>query len=1529
MFDNVLQGTEAEASYKTNVEVDNDTQKMEAGYVSLFEKEGQTALDTFWQVRDEQQENGFSSTSEGVKGRLHQEETDAIGLGLNSFLLDPNVSPEEKAGISALQVTDARPETSLPTKLGRDLLLKDDMDEGIESTEEYEFVRGLAIESIESITKYREAQAAIMEGLDLTGSQTVATAAVDLTQMMIPFVEQANVAEALAKVGEGKESLGAFFALGGAKEDFFNAFKRMPLNQRLESAQKFIDVAHSANKTGFITNQLLEQQMVEELIYGGAYTDVDKWVDNFVSWFDLSLLGKPAAWALRGAQKAAKAGKASAGATKLGTDLTVILDPRQTVRTTTSPIAPLRIASETNVEKSKAMFEAVVEDDTEEAAGALGGTSRVEVIADSIAPEIKVGDSVRSKVNNIDANLEKTSLLDGSIKTALDESNVNALVRKELESASAHVVNRMQEATGVTSRTEMFQHSVTPTGAKISAVYGPAKGGWLDVEDAVELTEIATRDFGITRNDMYILERSTETGEYVRVEEATGNDFLIGIDYDYRVNFSDVLSWDKFSVKRNLFDRVPILAKVSFNRNLFDPASVLDPAMTLGANARVDKSAKITKDFLDIGNNFAKGFHSAGAESKAQMHKYILDANENKIPFNLSTLRGEYGFNDKEILTLRSFREYWDNVWEARNVLDVRVLKNDGYGIYESVKDQERLVSRPIVKGQVSREERIYDPVKGVSTKLDDVALGKIYEDGGTIAKLRKPQQLGGIVTDHMVIRNDNSWRSLRESDHIYPYQEGYFQRMYTSPHFIVREEVTGGGKLYERAVATAETTADANVYLKRLLAEDSTVKYRIRGNLKDPRQQANFEMDTFETSGQSSMRSRGELLQDATAAVRNPDNTNVLGPIDAMISSARSMGKRIGMDDFIQANKQRFMDKYTDVLPIKKGQVSYPLSMSDIGRGDESGKIVADARSTYEYITSLEYGYINAMDNAFKGVLKGLAAFAGEKGLAKTEHALEFGSTIAPTSLAKNLSFQMYIATNPLRQAALNAHQATLLTAAFPKYVLSQKLAADMLAFTYLRMGIDVPKLAAKATGRTVDELKFMFNEYEKSGLSASIDQNNLLRGALTDIAESNKIKGKIGVLSTPVNISRRVGFDLGEEINLASSWLAHYNDATETKPFLDAADFGTISGKARNFTFNMNRAGDMAYNANSLALFFQYVQVPHKALLQATNRAMSPAMRTRLLTYEAVMFTLPPAAMYSFFGAWLPDQQESPEAHEAIVSGMQFYMFNKMLELASGTDVSIDFGNLAPTDAYGLYEFIRGIMTTEVGAMIASTPSGQLFLGNNPRVTNLIKSAVRFVNPIDKKGVKPITMSHMYHDFAKLSSGYSNVMKAKMAIEYGKYYGSRGQVLDASVSTPEAIALAFGFRTMDSARSTWVGMGIYEKSTQYKDDINAWYRETTRNLSTEGTTADESKYITETLSLAFDAFGTNPRAMKIIENNLNRDSRMGKGALYDNILKQADYVGVEEMQTWADAAPDDGRDTKANLNKTIQFMREYEENK
>jgi hypothetical protein len=1542
MFNNVLKSEKDVLQGERRAEPDEQTESMEAGYGALFQPEGEEGMNKFFQIKEEITRAGVSATSRGIKYDLHEQETKQIELGMTAIMEDFEMDADVKANfIGSMGDIHQRPETTLPVKLSQRLIVNED--EAINS-DEYEQQRLRFTNSIDSVMGYREAQQAVLEQKDFEGNQSGMTMAVDLAQMIIPFVEEANVAEALIKVGEGKMSLMSFFLMGNSKQEFFDSFKKMPLDQRLEATEKFIQVAKEANKTGFITNQLLEQQMTEELLYGGRYSTADKWIDNLVSLFDLSFIGKPAAWAIKFLQKTGKTGKAI----KAGTDV-AIYTGKDIVRSTVSPISPVRVATDTNAGQAKLMFHASMGDETEDAARAFSGTTKTELAGDTIYPDMGNADGVvRAKIHRIYSEVDKSFIDDVEIQHDITFSNVGSATPTEMETAAASVQTRLREAVGVTTRDEMFQHTVTPTGARITGVYGPDVGGWGSVDDAVQLTELALREQGITANDMHLLSKDAVTGEYIRVDsvdEAAG-DFLIGIDYDYRMNFSDIYTWDELDVNKNWLDRIPLLAKYSVNRAFFEPGSMFQPHLVINANASVDKGAKITQDFLKLGKKYTDPFGKQSKDSQALMTRYVLEANDLQIPHNINTLKGEYGFNDIEIAILKDFRAYWDTIWQVSNITDVRAMRNKGMMTYENVRNQDRLYMKPLDVRAANANERVYNPLTDETLFMSRKEIDDLYDKGGVIGRMRRPQAFGDEVTDQIRLESHKDLRMMLESDTPYPYREGYFQRTYTQPHFIIQRGETSGGVVYERAVATANTRIEADLWVDRLRAtdvdgarlKDGTQKYYNRGDLKDPKAQAEYEMDTYESTGMSSMRSRGEKLVDATAQLRGIQDNNVLGPVDSMIRASRAMGRNVAERETIEAMKQRFMSQYKETLATKYGKPIYPKSMEDIGNaGNASSKEVADARSTYEFISYLEFGYINGMDSIYKGALKGMAnnfANVGKRfpqgsnpyNLARTlEEGTELMSHIAPVSLLKNASFQAYIASFPIRQAALNVHQAVLLSAAFPKYTISQGLARDLGIMYMAKFGVKAPKVALKLAGRTQAELDLMFKQWERSGLSAQIDQNNMVRGAMMDMAEGTKNKQESGLISGGLHYLRKIGFDAGEEVQLMSSWLAHYNDSLQKGKVMNETELHNISGRARNFTFNMNRAGDMVYNANSLGLFFQYFQVPHKSALQLVNRSIPGWQRLRVGMYDLFMFTLPPAAMLKWFSPALPSQEEHPEAYDAILMGLEFYLLNKMISLTTGEQVRLDFGNFAPSDAYGMYDMMYGMWTTESGEMFANAPSGQLFFGNNPRITNAVKTVVSYFWPDPADEQDPVLASQVYHDIMSLSSGYSSYYKAKQKWMYGKAFGLRNQVTDQKVNKVEAAFQLGGIRTMDETMHMAVKMEMWESSDEYTKDVNKWYRTFTHGLVTQGLTLEDEAYLIKVMAKAFSAFDGSEKAMLIVKKNLDRDLKSGTPALFDSVLRQIGWKDIDEIKSEVDALPDDEYESKENARKTLDYIKNF----
>jgi hypothetical protein len=120
---------------------------------------------------------------------------------------------------------------------------------------------------------------------------------------------------------------------------------------------------------------------------------------------------------------------------------------------------------------------------------------------------------------------------------------------------------------------------------------------------------------------------------------------------------------------------------------------------------------------------------------------------------------------------------------------------------------------------------------------------------------------------------------------------------------------------------------------------------------------------------------------------------------------------------------------------------------------------------------------------------------------------------------------------------------------------------------------------------------------------------------------------------------------------------------------------------------------------------------------------------------------------------------------------------------------------------------------------------------------------------------------------------------------------------------------------------------MDIYEKSTEYKDDVNKWYKETTMKLASEGGRADTDEYVTKVTSMAFLAFGSSQKAYGIITRNLDRDALAGKGVIYDSIMRQADVMTPEQLRVWGNSSPEgEGREQILETIEEIRIIQESE---
>jgi hypothetical protein len=447
-----------------------------------------------------------------------------------------------------------------------------------------------------------------------------------------------------------------------------------------------------------------------------------------------------------------------------------------------------------------------------------------------------------------------------------------------------------------------------------------------------------------------------------------------------------------------------------------------------------------------------------------------------------------------------------------------------------------------------------------------------------------------------------------------------------------------------------------------------------------------------------------------------------------------------------------------------------------------------------------------------------------------------------------------MYLALNPLRQIIVQGHQSIQLAAIHPKYF-TTGLGSDFAKLTAMRMGASADTAAKLdlikgANSRTPQQVKTIHQEYMDSGIPSAIDKQSLVAGNLTEATEyaqytkARSIAGKVGKgASAVLRGARKIGFDVGEDTNMMTAWLTMRNAKAEKlgRFELSAKELDEVSAEARNFTFNMNAAGDMPYNQSFLSIPMQFLQVPHKAATQLlANNALTAQQKVQVAAYSMFMYA-PAGATLSL---WLGDDffEGVPDPVRNIIEdGAESAALNGLFSSLSGEDVDTDWSSLAPYDA-GLLGFTTALFNTELAAFYSDSPSGQLFAANG-RVNQLAKSVGSLINPYDKHETSQDLLNTV-QAFLKLSSGYSNAAKAEYAIRTGQALSSRGDVIDSDVTRLEGMFIAAGFPTKDSSWKYKTTMLKADRMKTIKEDAKVFYDNIRTHLVNQGVNNKSSDF-------------------------------------------------------------------------------------
>lgn len=1348
---------------------------------------------------------------------------------------------------------------------------------------------------------------AFAASLDSVSVQT----AVDLAAIsVLPFGNVASVGkvnlDVQARVGTKSlwKALKGFFLPGNATMDLKEQLSRLPPEKRTEFAQIVLNSIEKHSGVIFSnSNQYAQYEKARYIFEEGGYTSLDQFIDNMSPLLDAfgitqtlraatkvtkfkNIQGKPYNPSGKQADVSDVDFKETVRAARVE-DSVRRIEYNQTVALE-NPASPAKVFSQSNPEKARAAHEAVFKSEGDVVAEGLYGTSKVDALASDVIPQAATESGrVTSKAGDASRNLRETLDIPKDVLDYMANTGAIYFTTAEKAAARANIVNDFKSAEGLEMNEAMSSFALDGGRVKISAVYGLPEGSFSNAKQAFEQAKMALRKQGIREDEIVILKKDGLDHVPVKLEEATGEgNYLIRVDTFHEVDPTNVTNFEKFDVKRNLFDRIGMLVSNdtgSLSRYLFDAASMLHPTYTGAASVATDATSRFDKILLDIASEYSDKFNKLPKDRKALMNDYIREANYNGIKMDNTDLVAR-GFSKDEIDTLRSWKKFWDVHFYLENYDVIRTLRAEGYQYFRN--QNAELFARPIAKD--STIGGIYDPAADIVRILTKSEMDDLYNKGGTVAKLRRPSTFGTDTSEYMIVRNTPSeyLRTIRDSDQALNYRDGYFQLQYTAPRFVDELIKDKNGKVIgTKTVAVAGDTAEAKRFAERMSASTGA-EYKIRGDDRAMQKGSDAYWDVNSASGRIAQRHRGKLLEDGSGLNHLGDGSYIINPVDSAIRAAKSIAGRTITRPMLEAAKARFMQQYAEMLPSNGiGGVRYPKSSSEISlKGKEVSKEVADARTTYEYINYLENGYINTADNVFKAGLHMIADILGNAGASKLERgALIAASGQGPTSLGKNFTFFAYIASNVLRQLIIQPHQVVRTFSYNPVGWASGRVQG--LATQYLAdiMGIK---------GTMVQDGPEFIRFVKDSGLMDSVDKQNLVRGTLTDAADStNKA---IRIAGKAAEFPRKIGFDMGEQANLLVHAAAVFDRYKRLgKDITNKAVRDEAISEIRAISYDMNFAGDMVYNQTTLAIVLQFMQVPHKAFLQLTNRRLDPAVRARMIAGDLILWGTPTLLISEMMGAdILPD---NPELREVVTYGLESLLLNNMFREFFKEDVNIDFSGLAPYEMTGWMKFFEGMWGGGLHDLLLNSPSGQLFFKDGSRIQKAMQSVGRYFGVVEDIDETPETFIDVMNEVAKISSGYNNWVKAQIMLDAKKKHDQYGAVIDKNTSNVEAWAQALGFGTADTREFYNAVKKIGKENKAYRDDVLQVYNEIKRYYYDKLQSDNyDPVFVTKVTGRILKTFENDPAALEIIYGQLAKDMQGKDAELIAMILRRS---GIPEV--------------------------------
>jgi hypothetical protein len=1109
---------------------------------------------------------------------------------------------------------------------------------------------------------------------------------------------------------------------------------------------------------------------------------------------------------------------------------------RQHISGNVQPTAVSQVVKDANPSQARVFHTAVVNDVKGDAARILYGTDRDSAIGHDFLPEVGGPDGrVKSKVEFDEAApkpdediLARTKEADAAIWASDKEK---AVLTNQVKKDWKNVV-------GLSNRKAMGTIEDSGNGLKLKQVYGPKDGGFSNAFTAVDVVRAALGKYGVTPDEITILARQPD-GNYARAnpkQDMSNGDFLIQVDHDYTFDPKEI-KFDGFDISKLWsFIKIPDFGDVKgksgshggITQHAVPKAVNIDPRAYSAGIAADGQVASLIKQLTHYQSEMLKKWKKLPNAQKDMVDQYIRLANDEGLEFNSAKIRAR-GISDQGLAALIDFKTVQDTIHALENQDANRTLRNQGYEMFEHPSTNTSLLVKPVGRTTIDPKAEIYDVATDTFVVLSQKNLDELYEKGGSVVTPRNGDDfINGRPIQYILNPQSASGfsRRLRDNDPTLAYRHGYYHVRYEDPYFLTR---TKDGKT--TVVGRASSRRDIEIEARRRNETKDGYTYDYKHDkYTDPDAVFDNSLNAAFSAGRSSQRLRGKRLE-RIGSDKAIGEAGLESPIDSLTRSIASVANRTSYRNVLEADKRRWMSQFKSLLG--PGIHKFPESIDDIRAGKGSN----EAKHAYRYITGLQDGYANLIDDASKIFFNKVSDVSDTASswkwvdkigpLRKVNDAIggvaRGAAKVSVSTGARLTAFRLYLAANPLGQAILQMAPAVpIISSLNPlgwKRVIQQ---AAVLGAWHRGVDVSTSIKVGKYAGLSPNDMRELIKDYELSGMSAAVNAHSFMNEDFGRLANRTFVQKAAALPGRVLKPFQSIGFDFGEQTLMSLVWLSERDRLTRQlkRNTLTTSERSALYVKARNLTGDMTKAGEMPYNSNTFSVLMQFLQAPHKmaAGLILGHRGIDWKDRMKLITGYTLTFGIPAVPIIdTFVDKLMPP--DNPQAREIIKGGLTNLVLNKFLTSLSGEETGVDFsGRLQPFSTKPITEFVFGMLTSNVTEMISGAAAPSLF-SDGGRIGNFLKAAIAPFTPGAPVGVdehRQLALAAM-----QMFTGLSNGMKAHYMLELGKITTATGAVVDDDVTFMEALMKAAGFSTIDEARYWESNKAQWEASDEIDNDV------------------------------------------------------------------------------------------------------------